>query len=115
MARKIKWTHEVYTLLYRTMTERFGPYYEWEASKCPSKKQEEEFNDFLESIRDLAGATSTDAVLNQIQWAITRQPSAKGVGHVRLLMSNKTFAAREGFIDGRYIPMALSLKMTYEK
>jgi hypothetical protein len=110
MAKRI-WTYEMRSILYKKLTEKFGPYNKWNNKGYPDGKRDE----YMAFINELAKSFSVlmnkkitkDAVFMQIAWATTEQNKIEGEGHSSVYVLNMAAAYENGFLTGKDFPKLL--------
>lgn len=105
MGKRI-WELECNELLYERLVKMFGPCREWDTDNLPSKEKKEEYDKFCDSIAGSIGASSGEAVKQQIAWATTKQTTITE-SYVETWYRNKIAAFHNGFIDRDYLPKTI--------
>jgi hypothetical protein len=109
--RELKWTDTSYRLLYEKLTEKFGPYQEWEKAHSPGRGLDEEYKAFLEAFAIVVGVDGDDpprGVAGQISF-IPQALKATDLnwlepGKARQAMNNITAAYNAGFVGNKIYP-----------
>jgi hypothetical protein len=101
------WSPTVYNFMYSELVSRFGAHNEWEAETYPSQAQKAEYDQFCADMASLVGATSADAVKQQVSLAIGKREWSPKRGFTITVMKNIVAAYQCGFINLSYVPSVL--------
>ena len=101
MARPTIWTPSVRLALYERLTTVFGPYETWAYATRPGKDLNDVFEKFCTDFAATFGATSGEAVVHQIMFAIAPGPLEGGLNRNAIL--NKAAAFEAGFITNGHL------------
>ena len=112
MGRKVKWTHELRCLVYRSITTRFGQHNKWGTKFHPDGKRSE-YGQTLKIIADflttLTGARYLPSeIQQQINWAISEQKALIKKNYSRQYILNKAAAIESHFLEGKDLPALLA-------
>ncbi|MCK1715882.1 MULTISPECIES: hypothetical protein [unclassified Bradyrhizobium] len=107
MSRNEKWTFEVRDLFYSMLVARFGSHEEWEAWDRPGRGLDDQFDAFCERFAELVGATSINAVKQQLAFSTPLPPGHTrrwAPGHARTAILNIAAAFKAGFVGNDAFP-----------
>jgi hypothetical protein len=104
MQRKV-WTLDKRIALFKFLKDRFGPLSAWPGSS-PVEGATNLLN-FCNHFAGLVKAKSGRAVLNQVRWAVTSQPSVKNIS---TFFECKAAALDAGFITSKEMPTKVECK-----
>ena len=105
MAENKIWSSDTRKLLYTELVTKFGPHMYWKCKDYPSEEELHTYNKFCKTFASTIGAESIKDVIQQIDWAISRQGSINNFCNADAFISNKQEAAAAGFIDDGYVPL----------
>lgn len=100
--KKSIWGIENWSILYKQLVDKFGPFSSWETNTHPPDK--DEFEEFCKGFANVIGAKSGRAVKQQIRWAITDQEYVSRT-YMTTYFGNKVVAMNVGFITRDKLPL----------
>jgi hypothetical protein len=106
MKRTPIWTEVARKLLFEELVTRFGPYSEWEKIGSPGRDLDKKFERFCESMAELVGANSAEAVKHQIRFGLPIPGIARwqGSGHAMTAILCLAASYQAGFIRSSDLP-----------
>jgi hypothetical protein len=114
MPRDVKWTHELRILVYRRLTQEFGPYRTWGMADYPRNNKanyELSLKDIARFISQLTGQPfAWTAIQQQIRWGYSKQAGITNPNHARNYILNKAAAIEAGFICSKDLPSMIDMK-----
>ncbi|MDA9410592.1 hypothetical protein [Bradyrhizobium sp. CCBAU 45384] len=107
MSRNEKWTFEARDLFYSMLVAKFGPHSEWETYHRPGRGLDDQFDAFCERFAELVGATSINAVKQQLAFSTPLPPGHTRrwqPGNARSAILNIAAAFKAGFVGNDVFP-----------